>query len=70
MDWIVDWITGLDCWTGVLDCMTFELKLRVPHDFHPIRCAEFSHMFDASVRLIDCRETKDAACIQLCDLCA
>ena len=40
-------IAGLDCgldhWTG----LTFELKLRVSHDLHPIRCAELGHMFDA-----------------------
>ena len=56
-------ITGLDCgldrWTGLLDWitgLTFELKLCVSHDLHPIRCAELGHMFDA------CRETKDVAC--------
>ena len=39
-------IAGLDCgldhWTGVLDWitgLTFVLKLCVPHDLHPIRCA-------------------------------
>ena len=61
MDWVtglLDWITGL----------TFELKLCVPHDLHPIRCAELGHMFDASVWVIDCHETKDAACIQLWEL--
>ena len=47
-------ITGLDCgldrWTGLLDWitgLTFELKLCVSHDLHPIRCAELGHMFDA-----------------------
>ena len=41
---------GLDCWTGLLDWitgLTFELKLCVSHDLHPIRCAELCHMFDA-----------------------
>ena len=37
VDWIVHWITGL----------TFELKLCVSHDLHPIKCAELGHMFDA-----------------------
>ena len=32
--------------------LTFELKLCVPHDLHPIRCAELGHMFSASVWLI------------------
>ena len=46
----VEWsslIAGLDCgldrWTGLLDWiteLTFELKLCVSHDLHPIRCAE------------------------------
>ena len=47
-------IAGLDCgldpWTGLLDWitgLTFELKLCVSHDLHPIRCAELGHMFDA-----------------------
>ena len=38
-----------NCWTGLLDWITgqtFELKLCVSHDFHPIRCAELGHMFD------------------------
>ena len=34
---LMDWITGL----------TFELKLCVSHDLHPIRCAELGRMFDA-----------------------
>ena len=37
-------------WTGLLDWiteLTFELKLCVSHDLHPIRCAELGHMFDA-----------------------
>ena len=59
-------ITGLDCGldhsTGLITGMTFELKLCVPHDLHPIRCAELGHMFNA-LWLIDCHETKDAACI-------
>ena len=48
-------IAGLDCGldhlTGLLDWITeqtFELKLRVSHDLHPIGCAELGHMFDAS----------------------
>ena len=47
-------IAGLDCgldrWTGLLDWitgLTFELKLCVSRDLHPIRCAELGHMFDA-----------------------
>ena len=27
--------------------LTFELELCVPHDLHPIRCAELGHMFGA-----------------------
>ena len=36
----LDWTAGPNCW------MTFELNLYqyVPHDLHPIRCAELSHM--------------------------
>ena len=48
-------ITELDCeldhWTGRMDWitgLTFVLKLCVPHDLHPIRCAELGHMIDAN----------------------
>ena len=62
-------IAGLDCGTGSLDCWTGLLdwpllKLCVPHDLHPIRCAELGHLFNA-LWLIDCCETKDTACINL-----
>ena len=47
-------IAGLDCgldrWTGLLDwiiTLTFEVKLCVSHDLHPIRRAELGHMFNA-----------------------
>ena len=46
----LDWTAGLDCWTGLLDWitgLTFELKLCVSHDLHPITCGELGHMFDA-----------------------
>ena len=55
---LMDWITGL----------TFELKLCVPHDLHPITCAELGHTFDA-LWLLDCCETTDAACVQLWEFC-
>ena len=61
---------GLDCWTGSLDWitgLTFELKLCVLHDLHPIRCAELGRMFNAKW-LIDYRETKDMQ--QLWEFCA
>ena len=45
---------GLDQWTG----LTFELKLHVPDDLHPIKCAELSHMFNNALWLIESRETK------------
>ena len=39
----MDWITGVDYWTGLLDLPSNY----VSHDLHPIRCAELSHMFNA-----------------------
>ena len=58
---------GLDCWTGLLDWITglsFELKLSVLHDLHPIKCAELGHMFNM-LRIAAKQIFLDAACIQL-----
>ena len=54
----INWVVS-NRWTGLLDWitgLTFDLKLCVSHDLHPIRCAELGHMFDANGL------PKDAAC--------
>ena len=38
----MDWIAGLDCWTGLMDWIT-GLNLFISHDLHPIKCRKFGY---------------------------
>ena len=40
-------ITGLDCWTGLMDWIT-ALNLFISHDLHPIKCLSYSKRTSSS----------------------
>ena len=41
----MDWIAGLDCWTGLMDQIA-GLNLFTSHDFHTIKCCKFGYSID------------------------